>query len=217
MSARTLLCQWTFSFLGCALRAIHESLPAGFRVSARRASRRPSVTRLKLVCRRANQSADNRPDRSSSERNPPSVPAAVMDVVNDMMPRRRRAIRMMPPAMMRGGNRRTRRQNHPSHENRNCLDDLVHITPATFCFDFLWEPISRSQRGRGRHHPNLTKTFEQPHSVSVSRKRPQRGPTHWQSVAAKTSSPWCESHSERRRTLRRLLRKSRRPYRNPRQ
>ena len=86
------------------------------------------------MCRRADQSADNGPDRSSSERNPSGVPA-VMDVVNDMMPwRRRRAMRTMPP-MMRRGNRRTSRQNHPCHENRNRLDDLVHITPTfpDFC------------------------------------------------------------------------------------
>ena len=83
----------------------------------------------------ADQSADNRTDRGGSERDPPGVAAAVMDVVNDMIPvRRRRAMRTMPP-MPRPSNRRTRRQNHPSHENRNCLDDLVHITPTfpDFC------------------------------------------------------------------------------------
>ena len=44
-------------------------------------------------------------------------------------------MRTMPPVMRRG-NRRTSRQNHTRHENRECLDDLVHITPATFCFRF---------------------------------------------------------------------------------
>ena len=83
-----------------------------------------------LMCRRANQSADNRANRSSAERDPSGVPA-MMDVVNDMMPRRRRrAMRTMPPPMMRRGNRRASRQNHPRHENRECLDDLVHVTPT---------------------------------------------------------------------------------------
>ena len=86
------------------------------------------------MCRGADQSTDNRADRDSSERDPSGV-TAVMDVVNDMMPRRRRrAMRTMPPVMRRG-NRRTSRQNHPSYENRECLDDLVHITPTfpNFC------------------------------------------------------------------------------------
>ena len=86
------------------------------------------------VRRCADQPADNGPDRCRSERDPAGV-AVVMDVVNDMMPgRRRRAMRTMPPVPRRS-NRRTRRQNHPSHENRHCLDDLVHITPTfpDFC------------------------------------------------------------------------------------
>ena len=86
--------------------------------------------------RGADQSADNGTDCGSSERDPSGI-AIVMDVVNDMMPRRRRrrAMRTMPPPMMRRGNRRASRQNHPSHENRECLDDLVHITPTfpDFC------------------------------------------------------------------------------------
>ena len=87
------------------------------------------------MCRGADQSSDNRADCGSSERDPSGV-TAVMDVVNDMMPRRRRrrAMRTMPPVMRRG-NRRASRQNHPSHENRECLDDLVHVTPTfpDFC------------------------------------------------------------------------------------
>ena len=102
-----------------------------------------------LVCRRTDQSADNRADCRSSERNPSDVPAAAMGVVNDMMPRRRRrTMRTMPPAMMRRGNRRASRQNHPSHENRECLDDLVHVTPATFClvvFAGALLPLTESQ------------------------------------------------------------------------
>ena len=85
--------------------------------------------------RGANQSADNRTDRSSPKRDPSGI-VIVMDVVNDMMPRRRRrrAMRTMPPVPRRG-NRRTSRQNHSRHENRECLDDLVHITPTfpDFC------------------------------------------------------------------------------------
>ena len=56
----------------------------------------------------------------------------MVNMMDDMMTRRRwrRAMRTMPPPMMRRGNRRTSRQNHPSHENRECLDDLVHITPT---------------------------------------------------------------------------------------
>ena len=88
------------------------------------------------MCRSSNQPADNRSDCRRAKRDPSGVPAAVMDVVNDMMPRRRRrrAMRTMPPAVMRSGNRRASRQNHTRHENRECLDDLVHITPATFFF-----------------------------------------------------------------------------------
>ena len=81
------------------------------------------------MCRRANQPADNGPDCRRAERDPSGI-AIVMDVMNDMMPKwRRRAMRTMPP-MMRRGNRRTSRQNHASHENRERLDDLVHITPT---------------------------------------------------------------------------------------
>ena len=113
------------------------------------------------MCRCADQSADNGTDCRRAERNPGGIPTVVMDVVNDMMPRRRRrAMRTMPP-MMRRGNRRTSRQNHPSYENRECLDDLVHITP-TFP-DFL-----SLQRARNPHRQNLTKTFKPPHSPSLS-------------------------------------------------
>ena len=82
------------------------------------------------MCRRTDQPADNRADCCRAKRNPSGVSATVMDVVNDMMPRRRRrAMRTMPPAMRRG-NRRASRQNHTRHENRECLDDLVHVTPT---------------------------------------------------------------------------------------
>ena len=99
------------------------------------------------MCRGANQSADNRADCRRAERDPSGI-AIVMDVMNDMMPRWRRAMRTMPPVMRRS-NRRASRQNHPSHENRECLDDLVHITP-TFP-DFL-----SLHKARNHHRRNLT-------------------------------------------------------------
>ena len=85
------------------------------------------------VRHRADQSADNRTDRGRSKRDPSGV-AAVMDMVNDMMTRRRWAVRTVP-SVMRRSNRRASRQNHTSQKNRNCLDDLVHITPTfpDFC------------------------------------------------------------------------------------
>ena len=58
-------------------------------------------------------------------------------------------MRTMPPPMMRRGNRRASRENHPRHENRECLDDLVHVTP-TFP-DFL-----SLQKDRKRYFQNLT-------------------------------------------------------------
>ena len=76
------------------------------------------------MCRGSDQPADNGPDCRRAERDPSGI-TAVMDMVDDMMPRRRRAMRTMPP-MMRRGNRRASRQNHPSHENRNCLDCSYH-------------------------------------------------------------------------------------------
>ena len=95
----------------------------------------PPVDNGISMCRGADQSSDNRADCGSSERDPSGI-AIVMDVVNDVMPgrRRRRAMRTMPPVMRRG-HRRASRQNHPCHENRECLDDLVHITPTfpDFC------------------------------------------------------------------------------------
>ena len=57
-------------------------------------------------------------------------------------------MRTMPPPMMRRGNRRASRQNHASHENRECLDDLVHVTPAAFRFRFpagALLPLTESQ------------------------------------------------------------------------
>ena len=100
----------------------------------------PDTDSLQRLCRpgsprhRADQSADNRADCRRAKRDPSGVPAAMMNVVNDMMPRRRRAVRTMPPVMRRG-NRRASRQNHSCCHNRNCLDDLVHVTPTfpDFC------------------------------------------------------------------------------------
>ena len=116
----------------------------------------PFLFRLKLVCRRTDQSADNRADCGRAKRNPSGVPAVMVNLMDDMMTRRgrRRAMRTMPPVMRRG-NRRASRQNHASHENRECLDDLVHVTP-TFP-GFL--PL---QRGRKPYLQNLTKSFPIP-------------------------------------------------------
>ena len=88
------------------------------------------------MSRRADQSADNRTDRSRAERNPSGIASVMMSVVNDMMPRRRRrrTMRMVPPAVMRRGNRRASRQRQSREKNRNRFDGLVHITPATFSF-----------------------------------------------------------------------------------
>ena len=82
------------------------------------------------MCRRADESANNRADRSGPERDPPSIATVMVGVVNDMMPRRwRRAMRTMP-SVMRRGNRRTSRQRQTREKNRNRLDGLVHITPS---------------------------------------------------------------------------------------
>ena len=101
------------------------------------------------MSRRANQPADNRTDRGGSERNPSGVAAAVVDVVNDMMPRRRRrAMRTMPPPMTRRGHRRTSRQNHTRHKNRECLDDLEKRrgTDTLFALPIFLSPLSRIDR-----------------------------------------------------------------------
>ena len=122
---------------------------------------------LSSTRRRADQPADNGANRRRAKRDPSGVPATVMDVVNDMMPRRRRrAMRTMPPVMRRG-NRRTSRQNHPSHENRECLDDLVHITP-TFP-DFL-----SLHKGRQPSFQFLTEFFYRIVRVPISRPLPSR-------------------------------------------
>jgi hypothetical protein len=111
------------------------------------------------MCRRADQPADNSSDCRRAKRDPSGI-AAMMDVVNDTVTRRRRGVmRTTPPPMMRRGNRRTGRQNHPSHENRECLEELVHITP-TFP-DFL-----SLQRDRISHRQNLTNTL-QPTTLAV--------------------------------------------------
>ena len=153
----------------------------------------PSLFRLKLVCRRANQPADNCANCRRAKRNPSGVPATVMDVVNDLMPRRWRwAMRTMPPAMMRSGNRRTRRQNHTRHKNHECLDDLVHVTPATFCFDFPREPISRSHQVRRKRESNLTDFITLDFTSKPAKQRQFSSPficaTHHLSS---NSNSWC--------------------------
>ena len=110
------------------------------------------------IRRRADQPADNGANCHRTKRNPAGVAAVVMDVVNDMMPRRRRRTMRTMPSVPRPCNRRTSRQNRPSHENRNCLDDLVHITP-TFP-DFL-----SLHKVRKHHRQNLTSLLN--HRVAI--------------------------------------------------
>ena len=91
-------------------------------------------TPLRLVCRCADQPADDRADGCRAKRDQSDVAAAMMRMVNnDMMPRRGRAMRTMPPPMPRRSNRRTCRQRQSCEKNRNRFNGLVHITPATFC------------------------------------------------------------------------------------
>ena len=93
------------------------------------------------MCRRADESADNRANCRRDKGNPSGIAAVMVGVMNDMIPRRRgrRAMRSMPPAMMRRGNRRASRQRQPREKNRNRFDGLVHITPSLsfslFCGD----------------------------------------------------------------------------------
>ena len=99
----------------------------------------PFLFRLKLVCRRADQSADNCADCRCAKRNPSCAPAAVMRMVNDdMMPRRATMMnrcRTAMTSMMRRGNRRASRQRQSREKNRNRFDSLVHVTPTfpDFC------------------------------------------------------------------------------------
>ena len=111
---------------------------------------------LPLVCRRADQPADNRADCRRAKSDPSDVPTVMMGVVNDMMPRRRRAMRTMPPPLTRRSNRRASRQRQSRKKNRNRFNGLVHITPATFFSVVVQESISRLQEGGNHTSPNLT-------------------------------------------------------------
>ena len=113
------------------------------------------------MSRRSDQTPDNCADCCRAKCDPPAVPAMMVDMVNDMMSRRRgrRAMRPMSPPMMRRCYCRTSRQHRSSDENHNCLDDLVHITPATFCFDFPQEHFSRLHKDRQLPNHFLTDRF----------------------------------------------------------
>ena len=84
------------------------------------------------MCRRADQSADNRADCRRAKGDPSGIAAVMVGVMNDMAPRRRRrrTMRTMPPAMMRRGNRRASRQRQSREKNRNRFDSLIHVTPS---------------------------------------------------------------------------------------
>ena len=97
----------------------------------------PFLFCLKLVCRRTDQPADNSSDGRRAKRDPSGIPAVMMGVVHDMMPRRRRrrTMRTMPPPMTRRSNRRASRQRQSREKNRNRFNGLVHVTPTfpDFC------------------------------------------------------------------------------------
>ena len=82
----------------------------------------------------------------------------MMDVV---MPRRRAVVmdrRGTAASVMRCGNCRARGKGDARNENHDYLDDLVHITPATFCLVVSQEPFSRLQRVR-KPTPDFLTTF----------------------------------------------------------
>ena len=87
---------------------------------------------MSLVCRRADESADNRANCRRAKGNPSDIATVMVGVMNDLIPgrRRRRTMRTMPTPMMRRSNRRASRQRQPREENRNRFDGLVHITPS---------------------------------------------------------------------------------------
>ena len=87
-----------------------------------------------LVRSRADQTANQAADKTSNE----SCAAFMMlNVVNDVMPRGRATMmnwcRTAMTSVMGRGNRRACGQGRSCEKNHNGFDDLVHITPATFC------------------------------------------------------------------------------------
>ena len=93
----------------------------------------------------ADNSADDATDDGSNWRDASGVVdddrprRQAVVVVDEMTGRRRRRAAMSPrrrtgTSVMRRGYRRARSQRETRNENHDCLDDLVHITPATFCF-----------------------------------------------------------------------------------
>ena len=124
-------------------------------------------TRLGLPHQRADETSDdsandgrNRRDASGvmDDDRPRRRAVVMMDVV---MPRRRRAAVMdrrgTAASVMRRGNCRARGKDDARNENHDCLDDLVHVTPATFCFAVPQGPVPRLQKARALQRRFLTK------------------------------------------------------------
>lgn len=101
------------------------------------------------MCRRADESADNRANCRRAKSNPSGIATVMVGVMNDLIPRRRgrRTMRTMPTHMMRRSNRRTSRQRQSREKKRNCFDGLVHITHRLFLLDCFAEarlPLTES-------------------------------------------------------------------------
>ena len=118
--------------------------------TAGRVSSQPAVC-TEGECTSPDQCADNATDDSADNGRNRRDASGVMDddrtrrravvmVMVDVMTGRRRRRAVMSPGrrtvtpVMRRGNRRARGKGETRNENHDCLDDLVHITPATFCF-----------------------------------------------------------------------------------
>ena len=120
-----------------------------------------------LPHQRADETSDDSADDGRNRRDASGMmdddrrrAVVMMDVV---MPRRRRAAVMdrrgTAASVMRRGNCRARGKGDARNDNHDCLDDLVHITPATFCFDVPQGPVPRLQKARALQRRFLTKFF----------------------------------------------------------
>ena len=105
-----------------------------------------------LPHQRADEATDETADNGRNRRDASGVvdddrPRRRAVMVNVMPRRRRRAVVMdrrgTAASVMRRGNCRTRGKGETRNENHDCLDDLVHITPATFCFAVPQGPVPR--------------------------------------------------------------------------
>ena len=123
-----------------------------------------------LPHQRADETSDDPADDGRNRRDASGVmdddrprrrAVVMMDVV---MPRRRRRAAVMDwrgtaASVMRRGDCRTRGKGDARNENHDCLDDLVHVTPATFCFAVPQGPVPRLQKARTLQCRFLTKFF----------------------------------------------------------